>query len=115
MITTTPNACLATGDQYDIFLCGLFADTQSSMVSFVNLTYNELFYYRLFMGYYFLMLQKNPTILYKNTYYKQSSALLQEASNQYMRSQEALSLTFRMMRDLYVAYPFHIGFLVYQE
>ena len=115
MIATTPHACLATGTTYDIFLCGLFSDTQTSMISFVNLTYNELFYYRLFMGYYFLMLQKNPTILAKNTYYKESSLLLQEASNQYIRSQDALSLTLRMMRDLYVAYPFHIGFLLYQE
>lgn len=86
----------------------MYGDTALSMLSFMNLSYNELFYYRLFMGYYFMMLQKNPSILLKNTYNKEIDTLIKKSSNQYLRSKEAMSLTFRMLRDMYVAYPFHV-------
>jgi hypothetical protein len=67
------------------------------------------------MGYYFMMLQKTPSILMGNTRHKNIDILIKESSNQYLRSRDALSLTFRLMRDTYMAYPFHVGFLMYQE
>ncbi|MFA7298718.1 MAG: hypothetical protein WC010_03680 [Candidatus Absconditabacterales bacterium] len=108
-------SCGETDLTKDIFLCGLYGDTAGSLVSFTNLVYNELFYYRLFMGYYFTMLQKNPTILINNTRNTDINKLIKKSSNQYIRSKDALSLTLRMMRDTYMAYPFHIGMLMYQE
>jgi len=101
-------SCGETDLTKDIFLCGLYGDTAGSLVSFTNLVYNELFYYRLFMGYYFTMLQKNPTILINNTRNTDINKLIKKSSNQYIRSKDALSLTLRMMRDTYMAYPFHI-------
>ena len=108
-------SCTEVSLDKDIFLCGLYGDTAGWLVAFTNLTYNELFYYRFFMGYYFLMLQKNPSILLNNTWNTDINTLIKKSSNQYFRSKDALSLTFRMMRDTYMAYPFHIGLLMYQE
>lgn len=100
---------------WDIFYCGLYGDTWTSLTSFVNLVYNELLYYRLFMWYYLSMLQKYPTLLAKNTYMTSYPNISKTFSTQYMRSKDALSLSLRMMRDIYVAFPFHVGFSMYQE
>ena len=99
----------------DIFLCWLYGDTATSIDSFTNLLYNELFFYRLFMADYLLNLQKHTSILSQNTYVKNYSTISKNFNSQYNRSKEALSLTLRMMRDTYTAYPLHIGFLMYQE
>jgi len=113
--STNLTPCTTRDENYNILLCGLYGDTSTSMVSFVNLTYNELFYYRLFMSYYFLMLQKNPGTLIKSSQNNDINAIMKKFSSQYTRSKSALMLTFRMMRDTYMAFPFHIGFLMYQE
>jgi len=99
----------------DVFYCGLYWDKWWSLPSFVNLVYNELFYYRLFMWYYLSMLQKYPSLLTKNTYMRDYSSILKTFSTQYMWSKDALSLSLRMMRDTYMAFPFHVGFSMYQE
>ncbi|MEI6118582.1 MAG: hypothetical protein WCP92_05150 [bacterium] len=44
-----PFSCNSTTLHTDIFYCGLYGDHVAKLTSFVNLTYNELFYYRLFM------------------------------------------------------------------
>ena len=72
------------------------------MVSFVNLLYNEIYYYRLFIGYYMTMIQQYPEI---NADY---NAIFQKFSAEYVRSKSAMSLSLRMMRDMYMAFPFHV-------
>jgi hypothetical protein len=67
------------------------------------------------MAYYLLTLQKNPGILAENDFLHNYDKILKTFSTQYMWSKSALSLTFRMLRDVYVSFPFHIGFLMYQE
>ena len=105
------NMCMKQSADYNIFLCWLYGDTTSSMDSFINLVYNELFFYRLFMWDYLLSIQKYPKDISKNTY----ATVSKKFSSEYNRSKEALSLSLRMMRDMYMAYPLHIGFLMYQE
>lgn len=99
----------------DIFYCGLYGNTPTKMNSFVNLGYNELLYYRLFMWYYLAMVQKYPWLLKRNIYMTNYTTILKTFSTQYMWSKDALSLSFRMMSDSYMAFPFHIGFSMYQE
>jgi len=82
------------------------------MMSFVNLAYNEIFYYRLFMGYYMTMIQKYPNLLPDYTSY---DTISRKFSSQYIWSKSALSLSLRMMRDTYMAFPFHVGFSMYEE
>ncbi len=115
ILALTPTSNIPCSDsnnpEIDIFYCGL-KGSWPSMMSFVNLSYNEIFYYRLFMGYYMIMLQKYPLLLPDYTSY---DTILQNFSSQYIRSKSALSLSLRMMRDTYIAFPFHIGLTLYAE
>lgn len=108
-------SCTTVTTTGDIFYCGLYGDRWPTLPSFVNLAYNELFYYRLFMWYYLSMLQKYPSLLRDNIYMSDYSTIFKGFSTQYMWSKDALSLSLRMMRDTYMAFPFHIGFSMYQE
>jgi len=107
--------CGSPNETTDLFYCGLYGDQWTSLPSFVNLVYNELFYYRLFMWYYLAMIQENPSLISSNTYMNDYSNILKTFSTQYMWSKDALSVSLRMMRDIYVAFPFHVGFTMYQE
>jgi len=108
-----PASCASTPDK-NIFVCWL-KDTWASMVSFVNLLYNELYFYRLFMWYYLVTIQRFPLLLINNQYNNDYSVILKSFSSQYIWSKNALSLSLRMMRDTYMAFPLHIWFLMYQE
>lgn len=109
------SGCETKDANYNILLCGLYDDPSNSFVSFVNLTYNELFFYRLFMWYYFVALQKNPNILIASTKNNNLDTLMKKFSTQYTRSKNALSLTFRMLRDTNIGFPFHVWLSLYQE
>ncbi len=112
--TKTNVSCGTTGSA-DIFYCGLYGDRSSRLVSFANLTYNELFYYRLFVGYYLSMLQRYPSLFKNNIYMTDYTYIQKTFLTQYTRSKDALSLSLRMMRDTYTAFPFHVWFSIYQE
>lgn len=107
--------CTVSSITGDIFYCGLYWDKWAKLTSFVNLTYNELLYYRLFMWYYLAMIQKYPWLLKRNTYMTDYASILKTFSTEYMWSKDALSLSLRMMSDMYMAFPFHVGFSMYQE
>lgn len=105
----------ASNIKLNIFYCGLKDTWTTSMASFVNLVYNEIFYYRLFMGYYLIMIQNYPELSPHFVIGDSYSTILKRFSSDYLRSQSALSLSLRMMRDMYVAFPFHVWFSMYQE
>lgn len=41
--------CNVISPNYDVFYCGLYGSQNASLAAFLNLVYNELFYYRIFM------------------------------------------------------------------
>jgi hypothetical protein len=61
------------------------------------------------------MINIHKSLLNDNTYMTNYASIYKTFSTQYMRSKDALSLSFRMMRDTYIAFPFHVGFSMYQE
>ena len=67
------------------------------------------------MAYYLTMLQSYQNLLANNPYADDYSTIAKSFSSQYTWSKDALSLSLRMMRDTYLAFPFHIGFLMYEE
>lgn len=83
--------------------------------------YNELFYYRLFKTYYTTTLQalqvgeKNILQLQRSLWETEVQMRVTNFANEFTRSQQAVSMTMRMLRDQYSAFPLHIGFLMYQE
>jgi len=104
---------------YNIVMCGLYWEKEHSMNAFLNIMYNEMFYYRLFMKYYTASLDTHPQkmvtgrqinrILTKKEKYKQTA--LQEV----FWSEQAVHLALDMLYEMYQTYPLHIGFLMYQE
>ncbi|MCX6824490.1 MAG: hypothetical protein NT085_05195 [candidate division SR1 bacterium] len=108
-------SCDSITETTDIFYCGLYGEKGAKLTSFVNLAYNELFYYRLFMGYYLSMIQTYPSLITNNTYMTDYNYILKTFSTQYMWSKDALSLSLKMMAGTYMAFPFHVGFSMYQE
>jgi hypothetical protein len=92
-------------------LCGINGDATTSLEHFLNLMYNELFYYRLFVSYYSLMIRAHastilgisPTAV-NDELYDRITTLNDEVT----WSQQAVSMTLRMLRDLYAAFPLHI-------
>lgn len=109
--------CDAADPAYSLLLCGLYGDTSTSLQQFLNLTYNELFYYRLFMTYYTTMIQSKTELLWltQATAGPEISKRVTAFANEFTRSQQALAMTIRMLRDQYAAFPLHIWFLMYQE
>lgn len=111
------HVCEPANENYNLFLCWLYGDTQYSLERFLNLSYNELFYYRLFAQYYAWMITTKPDILHIKL--KEVNAEIftrtTNMTNELIWSQEALSMSIRMLRDFYTAFPLHIGFLMYQE
>jgi hypothetical protein len=93
----------------NIFYCGLKDTWSTSMASFVDLLYNELYYYREFVWMYMTMIQEHPSL------WLSYSTINKKFASDYLWSKRAMSLSLRMMRDMYVAFPFHIGLSMYQE
>gem|GEM_PF-2461935 len=86
------------------------------MNAFVNLLYNELFYYRLFMDYYISMLDlKSVDLLLEdpNKRFQEIVANRQlRARKNLMYSTQAMDMSMQSLSELYLTYPIHIGFLM---
>lgn len=109
---------VSSTDKYSLLLCGLYGDTTKSLERFLNLTYNELFYYQYFMNYYsWIMSTRSPEVLKTRMQDAslEATTRITNITNELTWSQQALSLTMRMLRDDYTAFPLHIWFLMYQE
>ena len=116
--TVDKDVCTVSNANYNLLLCWLYGDRDFSLERFLNLNYNELFYYRLFAQYYAWMLTtKEPNILWlsQDELAWESFDRIGQMNNELVWSQDALSVSMRMLRDSYTAFPLHIGFLMYQE
>jgi hypothetical protein len=89
------------------------------MTSFTNLLYNELFFYNLFSEYYSYALASDPNLQneeqelsYKIVAQQDKITKLQ---NNKIRSQKAISMSIRMLKEIQNTFPFHIGFMMYAE
>ena len=60
---------------------------------------------------------KEPNILQltQDELASESFDRISQMNNELVWSQNALSISMRMLRDSYTAFPLHIGFLMYQE
>ncbi len=119
-LTKKPSAgvCDPFSPVYNLLNCWLYGDTQNSLQQFLNLSYNELFYYRLFAQYYTWMLATNAKVMLKIPVKEVSAEVFtrtKNMNNELIRSQWALSLSLRMLREFYTSFPLHIGFLMYHE
>lgn len=123
LAATTCSDLGKTNSSYNIILCGLRWDpTQKSLSPFINLVYNELFYYNLFVEYYGMQVKKNPTLFKDSTMeawvwtiITQQTSRINEMKTELIFSKQALEISIRMLRNAYVTFPLHIWFLMYRE
>lgn len=108
--------CSNKNKNYDMIACGLYTD----LGNFINLVYNELFFYTAFAEYYKFALSIQPNFKNnENANRTQKTAAQQEridkitANMQY--SKDAIKLTTRMLKELQITFPLHIWFLMYAE
>lgn len=112
------DVCDYTKNTYNLVVCWLFGQRDTSLQPFLNLVYNELFYFRLFGQYYSWMISNKQELLKLPTITSANNEIFSRTSsmaNEFIWSQDALSLSLRMLRDFYSSFPLHIGFLLYQE
>jgi hypothetical protein len=115
--------CIQGYTGYNIIVCGLRWDTKEKSLSpFINLIYNELFYYNLFVEYYSLQVTKNPNFFKDTTMNDgvwtisaQQASRINEMKTELEFAKQALTISIRMLRNAYVTFPLHIWFLMYRE
>ncbi len=82
-------------------------------IDFTNTIYNELFFLRLFIDYYGLVISSNPNVLDTTTW--EWLKQITKFNNEFTRIQKSISMTTRSLRDLYIAFPLHIWLVMYYE
>ena len=94
----------------DIIYCGLMGSAiGASSVSFVDLVYNELFYYRLFMAYYISLLRHYDTYFLDSDNISVERVRVVDRGMQYIYDvQQASELAIQASRDIYMVYPLHV-------
>jgi hypothetical protein len=88
---------------------------------YLNLVYNEFLHYALFVKYYNHVILNNPNLApakEKKDYtmavdYLKNNAY--EFNREVNASQRAISLGIKMLREIDVTFPLHVGFMMYQE
>lgn len=110
-------------EDYDLLYCGLLDDRYWWSDDFLNLIYNELLWYRLFIVYYSDTISQDPnkyiSRIYNNMQASDRNAIIKDnidlMTSYYERSSFAVDKTKKLVNDLYRTFPIHVGFLMYQE
>lgn len=100
-------------DAYHIFLCGLYTQDQTSLAPFIAAVQNEIFFYRLFMAWYMGWVQSERRIQpdqYQNVqlYEARVTDIINNTQQQIARTQEAVDMSIKMLREMYTTFPIHI-------
>ena len=101
----------------NILYCGLL--WTNSEYKFLNVVYNEYFWYRLFLSYYMFYLEKTNILYDEDSKFKNNKEDNMEKvsliEDQLSKSKQAITLSFRSLTEMTYSFPTHIGFLMYQE
>ncbi len=106
---------------FNVLSCWLFGYGFSMNHMYLNLVYNEFLHYALFVKYYNHVILNNPNLApakEKKDYtmavdYLKNNAY--EFNREVNASQRAISLGIKMLREIDVTFPLHVGFMMYQE
>ena len=109
--------CDSTKPDYNTIACGVY---NNNMPQFVNLVYNELFFYTSFVQYYTYVLGLTSSFELDTNLSDQENAKKKQATiwviqQNLSESRDAIKTTIRLIKDLQMTFPMHIGFLMYTE
>lgn len=82
-------------------------------INFTNTLYNELFFLRIFVDYYSMIVSKDYNVLNSNS--SEGVKQITKFNNEFSRIQKSISMTTRNLRDLYISFPLHIWLVMYYE
>ncbi|MCF7834964.1 hypothetical protein K9M48_02815 [Candidatus Gracilibacteria bacterium] len=116
-------SCPATSaSDYDFLKCGLIGHGFDIDSKYINLIYNEIFYYRLLLKFYEEKVLSAPTEIAPAPFNKDTTTAknyfknkIYEFNREINRMHSAVSNTTKMLNEIYATFPLHIGFLMYQE
>lgn len=107
--------------EFNILSCWLFGYGFNVNKMYLNLIYNEFLYYSLFVKYYNYAIINNPSLAptQKKEDVELDKSYLKNKAYEFNRevnsSQQAISLTIKMLREMDVTFPLHVWFMMYQE
>jgi hypothetical protein len=109
--------CLETNSNRNSLTCGLYGN---EIKYFIDLVYNELLFYALFVDYYSYLLQnksdfKNWDIIEFQTKLTKNQKRVETMAMNFEKSREAIQTTIKILKELQYSFPIHIGFLLYSE
>ncbi len=114
---SSKKACQQKDKWYDMIACSLYSGDLSD---FINLVYNELFFYNLFTEYYKIILEIQPNFktrdeadIFKKT--AKQAKRIEDIEYDIAESREAIKITIRLLKEIQMTFPLHIGFLLYTE
>lgn len=109
--------CDISKDNYSTITCGLYGN---DITKFVNLMYNELFFYTSFTQYYTYILETQPQFKTNAGQNELDKAKARESEIWLIRqnlsdSRKAVKTSIRLIKELQMTFPMHIGLLMYTE
>jgi len=103
----------------DIVICGLIWDKLSPWQSFIDLLYNEYFFYRLWIHFYAQQIQINAGLftddIRANDLVGQRIERVGNIQRNVHYTDKALTIATKYLREMYATYPIHIGMITYYE
>ena len=109
--------CDINQDDYNTITCWLYGN---DITKFVNLMYNELFFYTSFTQYYTYILETQPQFKTNAGQNETDKSKARESEIWLMRqnlsdSRKATKTSIRLIKELQMTFPMHIGLLMYTE
>ncbi len=109
--------CDINKDEYNTITCGLYGN---DITKFVNLMYNELFFYTSFVQFYTYILETQPQFKTSAGQNQLDKTKARESEIWLIRqnlsdSRKAVKTSIRLIKELQMTFPMHIGLLMYTE
>jgi len=109
--------CDINKDDYSTITCGLYGN---DITKFVNLMYNELFFYTSFTQYYTYILETQPQFKTSAGQNQLDKTKARESEIWLIRqnvsdSRKAVKTSIRLIKELQMTFPMHIWLLMYTE
>lgn len=102
---------------WNIAYCGLL--DENSDYKFLNVVYNEYFWYKLFLSYYRFYIDWTEFLDSNSSSDKDKLEMNMEkislVDDQLLKSKQAITLSFRTISEISYSFPLHIWFLMYHE
>jgi len=115
--TSKNTNCDPNNPEYNTISCGLY---ENDMTKFVNLVYNELFFYTSFVQYYVYILNTQDRFKANNQdddieNNRQREDRISLMTENLSNSREATKIGIKLLKELQMTFPIHIWLLMYTE